>query len=126
MEAGGFLEWVQFLDYRQGSPVPTPPPGCDVLFEIDVAGARMVRERWPQAICVFIDAPSRAVQEERLRGRGDDDARIVQRLAKAEEEVAAALEMGAHIVINDDLDTTVNELQRLIERARAEAAGTPR
>ena len=75
---------------------------------------------------MFIDAPSRAVQEERLRGRGDDDARIAQRLTKAEEEVAAALAMGARIVINDDLETTVGELLRLIEVARAEAGTAPR
>ncbi len=117
--AGGFLEWVEFLDYRQGSPVPDPPPGCDVVFEIDVAGAKAVRERWHDALCVFIDTPSRSEQEARLRGRGDTPERIEQRLIKADEEVTAALAMDATVVINDDLDATVDQLEQLIASARA-------
>ena len=108
--AGGFLEWVEFLDYRQGSPVPDPPRGCDVVFEIDVAGAKAVRERWHDALCVFIDTPSRSEQEARLRGRGDTPERIEQRLIKADEEVTAALAMDATVVINDDLDASPERL----------------
>ena len=117
--SGGFLEWVEFLDYCQGSPVPDPPPGCDVVFEIDVAGAKAVRERWDDALCVFIDTPSRSEQEARLRGRGDTPERIEQRLIKADEEVTAALAMDAIVVINDDLEATVDQLEALIASARA-------
>ena len=102
---GGFLEWVEFLDYRQGSPLPDPPAGHDVIFEIDVHGARQVLERYPDAVSVFVDAPSRDEQAARLRGRGDDEARIAQRLAKADEE--------------SDLDTTVAAIESLIAELRA-------
>ncbi|MEZ5371651.1 MAG: hypothetical protein R2704_02700 [Microthrixaceae bacterium] len=120
--AGGFLEWVEFLDYCQGSPMPAPPEGHDVIFEIDVAGAASVLERWGDAVTVFIDTPNRIEQEARLRGRGDSPERIAQRLLKADEEVAAAFELGCEVVINDDLDATVAELQRLIAEARAKKA----
>jgi len=115
---GGFLEWTEFLDYLQGSPLPDPPEGRDVLFEIDVQGAAHVAELYPDALLVFVDAPDRSVQEERLRGRGDSEERILQRLAKAEDEVARAAKMDVVHVINDDLNASVAELQRLIDEQR--------
>ncbi len=121
--AGGFLEWVEFLDYLQGSPVPDPPAGCDVLFEIDVFGARQVLAKFPEATSIFLDAPSRAEQAERLRRRGDDDERIAQRLAKATEELAVAAELGSTVIINDDLDDTVAQIEALIA-ARREAGSS--
>lgn len=114
----GFLEWTEFLDYLQGSPLPEPPDGRDVLFEIDVQGAANVASLYPDALLVFVDAPDRAVQEERLRKRGDSEERIVQRLHKAAEEVDRASTMDFVHVINDDLDQSVSELQDLIERHR--------
>src|SRR6476620_5391394 len=116
--AGGFLEWIEFLDYLQGSPLPSPPPGRDVVFEIDVQGAARIKELFPEAVLVFVDAPDRSVQEERLRGRGDDERRVAQRLERAEAEV----EMAAHLpfthVINDDFDRAIKELEGLIEQVR--------
>jgi len=116
---GGFLEWVEFLDYMQGTPVPDPPTGHDVVFEIDVHGAEQVARKFPDALLVFVDAPSREQQEERLRGRGDPDEKVEARIAKAEEEVALAVELGCEIVINDDLDRAVTEIERLIVSRRA-------
>ena len=115
---GGFLEWVEFLDYRQGSPVPTPPEGSDVLFEIDVKGARRIKEMYPDALLVFVDAPSREVQAERMRGRGDAPDRIAQRVEKAAEEAAAAQELGMRVLVNDDLDRALAELQALVAAHR--------
>ena len=118
--ADGFLEWTRFLDYRQGSPVPDPPAGSDVLFEIDVQGAANVVRLYPDALLIFVDAPDRATQEARLRGRGDDEHRVRQRLEKAAEEVARAAEMDFVHVVNDDLDRTVEELIELIARHRSQ------
>ncbi|CAN5391833.1 guanylate kinase [soil metagenome] len=115
----GFLEWTKFLDYLQGSPRPEPPAGHDVLFEIDVSGAENVIDQYPDSLLIFVDAPNRAVQEERLRGRGDSEDRIVQRLAKAEEEVAKAAQMDFVHIINDDLSSSVDQIQQLIDRHRA-------
>ena len=119
---GGFIEWVQFLDYLQGSPVPDPRPGSDVLFEIDVYGAAQIRERFPGALLIFVDAPSREEQEARLRKRGDTPDRVRQRLAKADEEAAKAAQMDFEVVVNDDLDETVERIESIIAAARRREA----
>jgi guanylate kinase len=118
---GGFIEWVEFLDYLQGSPVPDPRPESDVLFEIDVHGARQIRERYPDALLIFIDAPSRAEQEVRLRKRGDSPERVAQRIAKAEEEAEVAASLGCLVVVNDDLDHAVETVEGIIADARRAA-----
>lgn len=115
---GGFLEWVEFLDYLQGSPVPQPPPDHDVVFEVDVAGGARIKELFDEAVLVFIDAPDRATQAERMRTRGDSEERIAQRIERAEQEVLAARALPYEVVVNDDLDRAVQEVAGLIEAAR--------
>ena len=119
IDAGGFLEWVDFLDYRQGTPLPDPPPGTDVLFEIDVAGAAAVREIDADALLVFVDTPDAEAQRVRLVGRGDSPERVEARLRKGEEERVAAVALGMHHVVNDVLDDAVTEIEALIEAHRA-------
>lgn len=116
--AGGFLEWVEFLDYYQGTPIPDPPPGHDVVFEIDVYGAEQIKSHYPDALLVFVDAPSRDHQAQRLRGRGDPEEKVEARLAKAADEVRVAVELGCVLVINDDLDRAAEELEAVINDRR--------
>jgi guanylate kinase len=119
IEAGGFLEWAPFLDYLQGTPVPSPPPGSDLVLEIDVQGARQVVEHAPDdTLLLFVDAPSREEQQLRLEGRGDRAERVQQRRAIADAEAAAAAELGMRVVVNDDLDRAVREIEGLIAAAR--------
>jgi len=119
VKAGGFLEWVEFLDYKQGSPLPSPPDGHDVVFEIDVLGGQRIKELYPQSLLVFIDAPSRSEQESRLRLRGDSEDRVEQRLAKAEEELQLATELSYELVVNDNLAEAVQRIRGLIDSERS-------
>ncbi len=119
IEAGGFLEWVEFLDYLQGTPVPDAPGGADVLLEIDVRGGRQVRELVPDAVLVFVDAPSPEHQRERLKNRGDDAATVALRMRKTASERAEAREMGYEIVVNDEVGRAVEAIESLIAADRA-------
>jgi len=121
--AKGFLEWVEFLDYLQGTPVPDVPEGHDLLLEIDVGGAEQIKAGYPDDLYIFVDTPTRQEQEDRLRGRGDPEDKIRKRLEKADHERAWAEELGMHLVINDDLHRAVDEVERLIEDARRRLAG---
>lgn len=123
VKAGGFLEWVEFLDYLQGTPLPQAPPGMDVVLEIDVGGTEQIQAGYPDGLFVFVDAPSLAAQEQRLRERGDPPEKIALRLAKADEEVAWAHDLDMTFVVNDDLDRAVAEIETLIADTRATLAG---
>lgn len=118
IDRGGFLEWVQFLDYRQGTPIPHAPDDADIVFEIDVQGATEIARQFGDALLIFVDAPSLSEQERRLRGRGDSDDQVARRLAKAVEERANGPGLGAITVVNDDLERALSEIRAIIADAR--------
>jgi guanylate kinase len=89
-----------------------------VLLEIDVGGAEQIHTVDPSGLFVFVDAPSRDEQAERMRGRGDPEEKIAKRLAKADEEAERARALGMRLVVNDDVENAVEEIERLIADAR--------
>ena len=118
---GGFLEWTEFLGNYYGTPNPTPTQGHDVVLEIEVDGARQVTQQRPDAVLIFILPPSRAEQERRLRGRGDADHNIAERLRKAEDEEPVGMSLADYVVVNDDLQTTIHEMLDIINHCRQSA-----
>jgi guanylate kinase len=117
--AGGFLEWNSVFDHLYGTPVPEPPADCDVLLEIDVQGARDVKAALPDAVVLLVLPPSRAVQQQRLRRRGDREDSIARRVAKADEEEAAGRALADHVIVNDDLERAIDDAVGILERHRA-------
>jgi guanylate kinase len=118
IEAGGFLEWTNFLGNYYGTPTPDPVTGRDVVLEIEVDGARQVKTYHPEAVLIFVLPPSREEQQRRLRGRGDPEDKVDQRLQKALDEEPVGLAIANHVVVNDQLDRTVEEMSQIIERYR--------
>jgi guanylate kinase len=125
IKADGFLEWAEFLDNLYGTPLPTPPPGHDVLLEIDLEGARQVLAKRPDALVILVVPPSEAHQVERLRRRGDTETHVQARVARGREEIAAGRLVAHHVVVNDDLESSAAELLSILEGLRdARAAPT--
>lgn len=117
--AGGFLEWTEFLGNYYGTPMPESTDDRVVILEIEVDGARQVREREPQAVFIFVMPPSREEQQRRLRGRGDPEDKVVARLRKAEDEEPVGMAMSDYVIVNDELERTVDEMLAVIQREHA-------
>jgi guanylate kinase len=111
---GEFLEHAEYAGNRYGtlkSELGRPAQG--IVLEIDVQGARQVRERLPDAKLVFIEPPSFEDLKRRLAARASDQPeQIERRLAAARDELSAAGEFD-HRIVNDDLDRALEELARV-------------
>lgn len=118
---GGFFEWAEFLGNLYGTPVPTPAEGCDVLLEIDLAGARQVRQKRPDAVLILLVPPSTEAQEARLRARGDDEAHIARRLRAGAEEERLGRALADAVVTNHDVAQATADVAGIVERCRRSA-----
>lgn len=119
---GDFLEWAQVYGNYYGTSKSwieqRLASGVDILLEIDVQGARQVRELFPQALSVFILPPSARVLEARLRGRASDaPEQIARRLAAAKEEMQHVNEFD-YWVINHQVDEAVRDITSIVRAAR--------
>jgi guanylate kinase len=123
IERGDLLEWaVVHGSHRYGTPRQPvlEQLGTDVpaILEIDLQGARQVKESMPQALFVFLAPPSWEVLVDRLIGRGTESHEEQERrLATAREEIAAQ-DWFDEVVINDSLEEAVDHVERLIDRSR--------
>ncbi len=113
-----FLEHNVFVGNYYGTP-KTPVEEClnsgkDMIVEVDVNGAAQIRAKMPEAVSIFIMPPSFEVLKKRLSGRGTESPELVEkRLNAALEEISRAKEYD-YIVINDELDTAVEEFINLL------------
>lgn len=93
--------------------------GKDVILEIEIQGALKVKERFPSALLLFVTPPSMKELKRRLLGRGTETEDVVRsRLSRACEE-AEGIEKYDYLVVNDDLDTCVQEMHALIQGAHS-------
>jgi guanylate kinase len=126
---GLLLEHATYSGHRYGTPRSEVEPrlgaGRSVVLEIEVQGARQVRQAMPEAVQVFIAPPSPDALRDRLEGRGTDRPEdIERRLSVAEQELSAQREFG-HVVVNDDLDRATDELVALVREIAPQAEVVP-
>jgi guanylate kinase len=120
---GDFVEWAQYSGRRYGTLRSELQrrldAGVPVVLEIEVQGARQVRDALPEAVQVFIAPPSLDALHVRLVGRGTDAAEDVRRrLEVAERELEAQDEFG-HVVVNDRLEEAADRLVAIVHDALA-------
>ncbi len=118
VRAGEFVEHAEYSGRRYGTLRAELErhlaDGLPVVLEIEVQGARLVRQAMPEALQVFIAPPSREALRTRLVGRGTDaPEQVAARLEVAERELAAQGEFP-HVVVNDRLEEAVEELERVV------------
>jgi len=116
--AGDFVEHADYAGRRYGTLRSELDrrldAGVPVVLEIEVQGARQVREAMPEAVQVFIAPPSLEALRTRLVGRGTDDAEeVARRLQVAEHELEAQPEF-AHVVVNDRLEDALGRLVEIV------------
>ncbi len=127
VRAGGFLEHATYSGNRYGTLRSEVQErlrrNVPVVLEIEVQGARQVREALPEAVAVFIAPPSPEALRERLERRGTDPVDAMeQRLRTAAIELEAQPEFG-HVIVNDEIDRATAELVSIVRRTLSDRAG---
>lgn len=119
---GEFIEWARVFDDYYGTHKRYIDQGVaehkDVVLDIDVKGARQLRERIPGAVSVFILAPSREELEKRLLARGDVPEHVIRkRVAEAAREIVD-FSQYTHVLVNDDVERASDLLHSIVKAAR--------
>ena len=122
VERGEFLEWAEVFGNRYGTPgepiEQARTEGRDAVLEIDVQGARTVKQAVPDAVLIFLEPPTEAELQHRLLGRGtEDENELARRLTAAADEMSNAGWFD-HVVVNDELERATSALAGIIEAHR--------
>jgi guanylate kinase len=129
LAAGEFLEHAEVFGHyygtHRGAVDEARAQGRDVVLDIDVQGARQLKSKLPDAVTIFILAPSRAELERRLRARAEDTEETIQRRLKAAAGEIARWNDYDYVVVNGDVEESVKTLEAILraERCRSERMG---
>ena len=121
IKEGGLIEYASYVENYYGTPrayvEEQMAAGKDVVLEIEIQGALKVRERYPDAVLIFVLPPSVEELYRRLKNRGTETEDVVRkRMCRAAEE-AGIIERYDYIMINDEVAGSVRRLHNLIESA---------
>ncbi len=116
---GEFLEWAEYGAHLYGTLKHEVErifaSGCHAVLDIEIEGARQIRQNYLNSLQVFVLPPSAEVLVERLTGRNTENPEILRkRLTRASDELAAVAEYD-YAVINKDLDTAVDEIGAILD-----------
>ena len=117
-----FLEWADVFGNYYGTHRSAldsaAASGKDLVLDIDVQGARQLKERIPEAVSIFILAPSRQELEQRLRSRSEDPEEVIERRLREAAEEIRNYHMYDYVLINQDLEASASALAAIVSAER--------
>ncbi|MFA5354351.1 MAG: guanylate kinase [Thermodesulfovibrionales bacterium] len=123
VSAGEFLEWAEvhgnLYGTSRGRVELSLSGGTDIILDVDVQGARQIREKLPESVLIFILPPSMEVLQERLTGRQSDAEEVIRRRIRRAKEEIAEYKGYDYVIVNDLFDDALRELFSIITAERA-------
>jgi guanylate kinase len=120
---GEFLEYADVFGNYYGTHVSeldrARAEGMDLILDIDVKGARQLRERVPEAVSIFILPPSREVLEQRLRSRSQDTGEVIARRLKEARDEIRDYSQYDYVLVNEDVEASVENLVAIVNANRS-------
>jgi guanylate kinase len=122
--AGEFLEWATVFgkDYygtHRSELDRAHTAGCDLVLDIDVQGARQLKSKIPDAVSIFILAPSREILEQRLRLRGEDIEEVVRRRLQDAADEIRNYQLYDYVLVNREVEESAKTLSSIVRAERA-------
>ena len=118
IDYNGFIEWAQYVDNYYGTPrkfvEQEMKDGRDVILEIEVQGAMNVKKQYPNALLIFVTAPSAQSLKERLAGRGTESEEVINKRMNRAAQESEDIDAYDYIVVNDDLEECVKTIHSII------------
>ncbi|MBR6149390.1 MAG: guanylate kinase [Lachnospiraceae bacterium] len=122
---GKLIEHAQYVGNYYGTPkdyvFEQLEAGKDVLLEIEIQGALQIKKKFPEALLLFVTTKDAQTLVSRLKGRGtEEEDVIIKRLKRAAEE-SEGIEEYEYLIVNDDLDTCIEDMNDIIQKAKLRA-----
>jgi guanylate kinase len=120
---GEFLEYAEVFGNYYGTHISelarADRDGYDLVLDIDVQGARQLKEKIPDAVSIFVLAPSRQVLEERLRSRGQDSDEVIQRRLREAAEEIRNYDRYDYVLVNQEVAASIDTLIAIVRATRS-------
>jgi guanylate kinase len=118
-----FLEYAEVFGNYYGTHISeldrASNDGCDLVLDIDVQGARQLKRKLPDAVSVFILAPSRQILEERLRARSQDSESVIQRRLHDAADEIRNYDLYDYVLVNHEVAASVGTLVSIVKATRS-------
>ena len=121
IESDGLIEWAEYVNNFYGTPreyvEERLAEGKDVILEIEPQGALKIKEKYPEAVLIFVVPPNAKELEKRLIGRGTEETGTIKKRLKRAAEETEYIDNYEYIVVNDNLDDAVRDIHHIIQAA---------